>query len=87
MSQKNIFLVEDDERLAALTQEYLEKEGFHVAHEIRGDLAVNRIIEQQPDLVILDLMLPGLDGFEVYKKIHPDYKGVVLMLTARDDDI
>ncbi len=85
--QKTIFLVEDDERLAALTQEYLEKEGFLVVHEIRGDLAVHRVIEEQPDLLILDLMLPGLDGFEVYKQIRPDFNGIVLMLTARDDDI
>ncbi len=86
-SPKTIFLVEDDERLAALTQEYLENEGFKVSHEIRGDLAVYRVIEEQPDLLILDLMLPGLDGLEVYKKIRADFKGVVLMLTARDDDV
>lgn len=84
---KSIFLVEDDERLAALTQEYLENEGFTVSHEIRGDLAVYRVVEEQPDLLILDLMLPGLDGLEVYKKIRADFNGVVLMLTARDDDI
>ncbi|MCK5829767.1 MAG: response regulator [Methylococcales bacterium] len=87
VGKKSIFLVEDDERLAALVQEYLENEGFNVSHEIRGDLAVYRLIEEQPDLLILDLMLPGLDGFEVYKKIRADFNGVVLMLTARDDDI
>ncbi len=85
--QKHIFLVEDDERLAALTQEYLEQQRFQVTHEIRGDIAVDRIRESQPDLIILDLMLPGLDGIEVFKQIQPDYKGPVLMLTARDEDI
>jgi DNA-binding response OmpR family regulator len=87
MEQKHLFLVEDDRRLAELTQEYMEKQGFLVSHEIRGDVAVDRIIEAQPDLVILDLMLPGLDGFEVYKQIQPKYKGAVLMLTAKDEDI
>ena len=85
--QKHIFLVEDDERLAALTQEYLEQQGFLVSHEIRGDVAVDRIRESQPDLIILDLMLPGLDGIEVFKQIQPDYKNPILMLTARDEDI
>lgn len=87
MAQKHIFLVEDDQRLADLVQEYMEKQGFLVSHEVRGDLAVDRIVKAQPDIVILDLMLPGLDGLEVYKMIQPHFKGGVLMLTARDDDI
>ncbi len=87
IEQKHLFLVEDDQRLATLVQEYMEKQGFLVSHEIRGDLAVDRIIEAQPDIVILDLMLPGLDGLEVYKKIQPHFRGGVLMLTAKDDDI
>ncbi len=87
IEQKHLFLVEDDQRLADLVQEYMEKQGFLVSHEIRGDLAVDRIVEAQPDIVILDLMLPGLDGLEVYKKIQPHFKGGVLMLTAKDDDI
>ena len=87
MEQKHLFLVEDDERLAALVQEYMEKQGFLVSHEARGDVAVDRIIEAQPDIVILDLMLPGLDGLEVYKQIQPHFKSPVLMLTAKDDDM
>lgn len=87
MQQQHLFLVEDDQRLAELTQEYMEKQGFLVSHEIRGDVAVTRIIETQPDIVILDLMLPGLNGMEVYKQIQPHFKGAVLMLTARDEDI
>ncbi len=85
--QHHIFLVEDDVRLAALTQEYLERQGFRVSHEIRGDLAVDRILASQADLVILDLMLPGLNGLEVYKQIQPQFSGPVLMLTAKDEDI
>ena len=51
--------MEDDERLADLTREYLEGQGFLISHESRGDLAVDRILKDQPDLIILDLMLPG----------------------------
>ena len=82
-----ILLVEDDIRLSALVVEYLEKNGLKVETEFRGDTAVKRILELKPDLVVLDLMLPGLDGFEVCKQVRTDYDGPILMLTARDEDI
>lgn len=82
-----ILLVEDDVRLSALVVEYLQNNGLQIETEFRGDTAVDRIITLQPDLVILDLMLPGLDGFEVCKQVRPDYQGPILMLTAKDEDI
>ena len=82
-----ILLVEDDMRLSSLVVEYLEKNGLKVETEYRGDSAVQRILELKPDLVVLDLMLPGLDGFEVCKQVRTDYNGPILMLTARDEDI
>lgn len=81
-----ILLVEDDERLAELTAEYLTRNDLEVAIEGRGDTAEHRIIAEQPDLVILDVMLPGKDGFEVCRAVRPAYRGVILMLTARDED-
>ncbi|MFZ2853403.1 MAG: winged helix-turn-helix domain-containing protein [Rhodocyclaceae bacterium] len=81
-----ILLVEDDERLAELTAEYLRKNDFEVAIESRGDNAEARILNERPDLVMLDVMLPGKDGFEVCRSIRPHYHGVILMLTARDED-
>lgn len=81
-----ILLVEDDERLAELTAEYLTKNDLEVAVEPRGDTAEARILAEQPDLVILDVMLPGKDGFEVCRAVRPNYRGVILMLTARDED-
>lgn len=81
-----ILLVEDDERLAGLTAEYLTRNDFEVAIEGRGDIAERRIIAEQPDLVILDIMLPGKDGFEVCRAVRPAYRGVILILTARDED-
>jgi two-component system OmpR family response regulator/two-component system response regulator RstA len=81
-----ILLVEDDARLAELTAEYLAKNDFTVNIEPRGDTAEARILAEQPDLVILDVMLPGKDGFEVCRAVRPQYRGVILMLTARDED-
>src|SRR5574343_2092496 len=81
-----ILLVEDDERLADLTAEYLTKNDMQVAIEARGDTAEKRILAEQPDLVILDVMLPGKDGFEVCRNVRAGYRGVILMLTARDED-
>lgn len=81
-----ILLVEDDERLAELTAEYLSRNELTVSIEPRGDIAENRIVTEQPDLVILDVMLPGKDGFEVCRAVRQAYRGVILMLTARDED-
>ena len=83
----HLFLVEDDRRLAALISEYLQGQGFRISHEIRGDRAPSRILDTQPDLVILDLMLPGLDGHGVCREIRAGYPGPVMMLTARDEDL
>jgi two-component system OmpR family response regulator len=82
-----ILLVEDDERLADLTAEYLRKNDFEVTIEPRGDTAEARILSDDPDLVMLDVMLPGKDGFEVCRAVRARYKGVILMLTARDEDL
>ncbi len=82
-----ILLVEDDMRLASLTREYLESEGYTVKLEQRGDKAVDKICSLIPDLVILDLMLPGKDGLEICRDVRPKYHGPIIMLTARDQDI
>jgi len=82
-----ILLVEDDERLATLTAEYLTKNAYHVDIEGDGIQAERRILAENPDLVILDLMLPGKDGFEICRAVRPAYRGVILMLTARDEDL
>ncbi len=83
----SILLVEDDVRLSALVVEYLQKNGLNVETEFRGDTAIQRILNEQPDLVVLDLMLPGLDGFEVCKQVRSGFSGPILMLTAKDEDI
>ena len=82
-----IALVEDDAKLASLVREFLESNGMSVAVEGRGDRAVERILDGQPDCVILDIALPGLDGLEVCKGLRPSYSGPILMLTARCDEV
>lgn len=66
-----ILLVEDDDRLAALISEYLCRQGFEVDVESRGDTAPQRILDMQPALVILDLMLPGRDGLDICRDVRP----------------
>ena len=86
-SKNTIILVEDDVELAELTKERLEREGYRVLHEENGEVARDLILSQKPDLVLLDLMLPGMDGFEVCRQVRPQYSGPILILTARDDDL
>lgn len=82
-----ILIVEDDERLAELTREYLESNGLAVSIETHGSPAVDRIRNEQPDLVVLDLMLPGEDGLSICRRVRPFYSGPIIMLTARTDDL
>lgn len=83
----NILIVEDDERLASLTQDYLQSNGLNVSVEGDGSRAIERIKAEQPDLVVLDLMLPGEDGLAVCRIVRPHYSGPILMLTARTEDL
>lgn len=89
MDQPNnrILIVEDDQRLAELTAEYLQANGYEVAVEGDGGRAARRIIDSQPDLVILDLMLPGEDGLSICRRVRGQYAGPILMLTARSDEL
>jgi DNA-binding response OmpR family regulator len=82
----SVLLVEDDLRLAELVSHYLENNGFHVATTDRGDQVVERVQGEAPDLVILDLGLPGKDGFTICRELRPGYSNPILILTARDND-
>ncbi len=87
-TSNRILLVEDDVRLAQLVKEYLEaSDALEVSIEGRGDRAVERIVAEQPDLVILDVMLPGMDGLTVCKRVRDRYAGPILMLTALGDEV
>jgi two-component system response regulator RstA len=81
-----ILVVEDDARLAELIRDYLQQQGYRVTVEGRGDRAVERILAANPDIVVLDWMLPGQDGLEICRRVRSAYAGQILMLTAREDD-
>lgn len=81
-----ILLVEDDVSLANWVSEYLIEQSFDVIHVERGDLVLNKIKTNTIDLVLLDVMLPGLNGIEVCRLIRQDYQIPIIMLTARADE-
>jgi DNA-binding response OmpR family regulator len=83
----SILLVEDDLRLADLVSRYLDSSGFRVAIVSRGDEVVAQVLRDVPDLVILDLGLPGEDGLTICRQLRPAYGNPILILTARDNDI
>ncbi len=81
-----LLLVEDDIRLADLIRDYIEQQGFQVTIQYRGDKAVSRFNPDKTDIVILDLMLPGLDGLQVCQQIRLTFEGPILILTAKNSD-
>jgi two-component system, OmpR family, response regulator RstA len=82
-----ILLVEDDLKLSKLIKTYLEKHGYIIITETHGDRVEDRLASESPDLIILDIMLPGLDGLSICKNIRPNYDKPILMLTALGDEI
>ena len=83
-----VLIVEDDVQLANLTAEYLQKRGLVVEIEHRGDRAIGHIEREKPQVVVLDVMLPGKDGFEICRELRSKGSDVpIIMLTARDEDI
>jgi DNA-binding response OmpR family regulator len=83
---KHIMLVEDDMSLAEWFCDYLSEQGFLVTLVNRGDVAIELVETDQPDMVILDIMLPVKDGFDVCRAIREFYRGPILMMTARDQE-
>jgi two-component system response regulator ResD len=79
--------VDDEESVRELIELYLKKEGFKVLHARDGKEALRVNGEQHPDLIILDLMLPGLDGWEVCRQIRATSKVPIIMLTARAEEV
>jgi DNA-binding response OmpR family regulator len=82
-----ILLVDDEQHIIDLAQMYLEQEGWQVTSATDGAAALQRILSEQPALVVLDLMLPGLDGWEVCRRVRAQSDVPIIMLTARTDDI
>lgn len=82
-----ILIIEDEEAIADLEKDYLELSDFEVEIEHTGDEGLQKALKEDFDLIILDLMLPGVDGFEVCKKIREEKNIPILMVSAKKDDI
>ena len=82
---RNILVVEDDRNISDLIRMYLEKEGFEVRLAYDGGKAVEEFEKQQPDMVLLDIMLPVLDGWQVCERIRQKARTPIIMLTAKSD--
>lgn len=82
-----ILIVDDDAELSTMLAEYLEAEGFSVEHALDGQTGVEQALTGLYDAVLLDVMMPGMDGFEVLRRIRSSSSLPVLMLTAKGDDI
>ncbi len=86
VSEQTILVVDDEEAIAEAVRARLESEGYRVIAAADGPEAIEAHAEHRPDLVVLDLMLPGMDGLEVCKQIQRDGWTPVLMLTARTEE-
>ncbi|WP_108651128.1 response regulator [Dongshaea marina] len=82
-----ILLVEDDADLSQLITSYLSKYDYQVQCHTQGDTVSQAIRQYNPDLILLDIMLPGLDGLEVCRSIRPAFDGAIIMMTACDEDM
>lgn len=86
MAQGTVLIVDDEESIRNVARAYLEHEGFQVICTDNGPEALNLVRQEQPDLIILDLMLPGMDGMEVAARVRQESDVYILMLTARSEE-
>ncbi|MNP21607.1 Transcriptional regulatory protein YycF [compost metagenome] len=85
MNDKKILIVDDEKPIVDILKFNLEKEGYTTIEAYDGEDAVNKALEERPDLILLDVMLPKLDGFTVCKKLRQSLSCPILMLTAKED--
>ena len=84
---KRILIVEDEESIADLERDYLELSGFQVEVANDGETGLNKALKGEFDLIILDLMLPGVDGFEICREVRSQKNTPIIMVSAKKDDI
>ena len=87
MENNTILVIDDDKNILAIIEMYLKKEQYNVKTCERGDLALQLFRETQPALVVLDVMLPGMDGWEVLGQLRAESAVPVIMLTAKGDTL
>ena len=87
MEKNSILVIDDDRNILAIIEMYLRKAGYEVTCVERGDEALQAFRRAQPALVVLDVMLPGMDGWEVLDKLRQESDVPVIMLTAKGDTL
>ena len=88
MTNKQVILIiEDETSIAELEKDYLELSGFEVELEEQGNVGLERALNEDFDLLILDLMLPGMDGFEICRRFRQSKNTPIIMISAKKDDI
>lgn len=87
MSKQKILIIEDDPDIARLERDYLEIEGFEVTHALDGKIGLEMAQKGQFQLILIDLMLPGIDGFDILKTLREETEIPLLMVSARGEDI
>jgi two-component system response regulator RstA len=86
-NSETILIIDDDIELTALISQFLTMNGYQVMVEHNGANAITTVAHIQPDLIVLDLMLPNVDGLTICRQLKPDFINPIIMLTALDDDI
>lgn len=86
MKTYSVLIVDDDDKLLSLLSDYFQKENFTVYTARSGSAALVKAAECQPDIILLDLMLPGMDGYEVCRRLREESAVPIIMLTARDTE-
>ena len=86
-NSETILIIDDDAELTSLISQFLTMNGYQVSVEHNGANALTAVADIQPDLIVLDLMLPGVDGLTICRQLKPNFVNPIIMLTALDDDI
>ncbi|MEM9303737.1 MAG: response regulator [Pseudomonadota bacterium] len=87
MRETELLIVEDDDRIAAVLTDYAEASGYATRRVARGDLVLETLDAKMPDLILLDIMLPGMDGLEVCRRVRERSSVPIIMITARVEEI
>jgi len=87
MASEHILIVEDEAKISALLRDYLRKEGHPVTCLARGDQVLPQLRSRMPDLILLDVMLPGMDGMQICREIRKEWNVPIILITARAEEV
>ena len=87
MEERTVLIVEDDPNIVDILKFNFEKEGYNTLVAMDGATGLDYALNSNPDLILLDVMLPKMDGFEVCRKVREKSNGPIIMLTAREEEV